>query len=332
MKNQPDAPEQGQNKTFLYLMLGFTAFFILCFVAIVLFVHGVVSKANGGGQTALFSGSGDSIDLIEIAGPITDSDDVVKRIRCFKKNGEKALIIRLNSPGGAVAPSQEIYSEILSARADKKIVVASMSSLAASGAYYIASACDKIVADPGTLTGSIGVIAEFPEASGLFKKVGVDFQTIKSGKLKDTGSFSRPMNEEDRAYLQDMIDDVFHQFLAAVIDGRRDAFKNKLALILKVKPDSIKDEQIKNYILPYADGRAVTGKKAYELGMVDQLGNYDDAVQLTATLAGIKDEPNVHEDKSGKFDQLLESVLPFSLFSQLRQYENSSFQLEYKAF
>ena len=332
MKNQPDAPEQGQNKTFLYLMLGFSAFFILCFVAIVLFIHGVVSKANGGGQTALFSGSGDSIDLIEIAGPITDSDDVVKRIRRFKKSGEKALIIRLNSPGGAVAPSQEIYSEILSARADKKIVVASMSSLAASGAYYIASACDKIVADPGTLTGSIGVIAEFPEASGLFKKVGVDFQTIKSGKLKDTGSFSRPMNEEDRAYLQDMIDDVFHQFLAAVIDGRRDAFKNKLALILKVKPDSIKDEQIKNYILPYADGRAVTGKKAYELGMVDQLGNYDDAVQLTATLAGIKDEPNVHEDKSGKFDQLLESVLPFSLFSQLRQYENSSFQLEYKAF
>ena len=332
MKNQPDAPEQGQNKTFLYLMLGFSAFFILCFVAIVLFVHGVVSKANGGGQTALFSGSGDSIDLIEIAGPITDSDDVVKRIRRFKKSGEKALIIRLNSPGGAVAPSQEIYSEILSARVDKKIVVASMSSLAASGAYYIASACDKILADPGTLTGSIGVIAEFPEASGLFKKVGVDFQTIKSGKLKDTGSFSRPMNEEDRAYLQDMIDDVFHQFLAAVIDGRRDAFKNKLALILKVKPDSIKDEQIKNYILPYADGRAVTGKKAYELGMVDQLGNYDDAVQLTATLAGIKDEPNVHEDKSGKFDQLLESVLPFSLFSQLRQYENSSFQLEYKAF
>ena len=332
MKNQPDAPEQGQNKTFLYLMLGFSAFFILCFVAIVLFIHGVVSKANGGGQTALFSGSGDSIDLIEIAGPITDSDDVVKRIRRFKKSGEKALIIRLNSPGGAVAPSQEIYSEILSARADKKIVVASMSSLAASGAYYIASACDKIVADPGTLTGSIGVIAEFPEASGLFKKVGVDFQTIKSGKLKDTGSFSRPMNDEDRAYLQDMIDDVFHQFLAAVIDGRRDAFKNKLALILKVKPDSIKDEQIKNYILPYADGRAVTGKKAYELGMVDQLGNYDDAVQLTATLAGIKDEPNVHEDKSGKFDQLLESVLPFSLFSQLRQYENSSFQLEYKAF
>ncbi|HXL74095.1 MAG TPA: signal peptide peptidase SppA [bacterium] len=331
MKNQPAVPEQGQNKTFLYLMLGFTAFFVLSFIVIVFFIHSIVSKANGG-ETALFSGSGDGIDLIEIEGAITDSDDVVKRIRRFKKSSEKALIIRLNSPGGAVAPSQEIYYEILSARQDKKIVVASMSSLAASGAYYIAAACDKIVADPGTLTGSIGVIAEFPEASGLFKKVGVNFQTIKSGKLKDTGSFSRPMNEEDRAYLQDTVNDVYHQFLDAVIDGRRQAFKDKLAVILKVKADKINDEQIKNYILPYADGRAVTGKKAFELGMVDQLGNYDDAVQLTATLAGIKGEPNVHPDKSGKFDQLLDSVLPFSLFSQLRQYGNSSFQLEYKAF
>ncbi len=329
MKNQPKSPEQGQNKTFLYLMLGFTAFFILCFVAVVLFIHGIVTKSNGG-QTALFSSSDDGIDLIEIDGPIVSSDDVVKRIRRFKKGSEKALIIRLDSPGGAVAPSQEIYSEILSARANKKIVVASMSSLAASGAYYIAAACDKIVANPGTLTGSIGVIAEFPEVSGLFKKVGIDYQTIKSGKLKDTGSFSRPMNEEDRAYLQDTVNDVFHQFLDAVIDGRRDAFKNKLTAILKVKADSIKDEQIKNYILPYADGRAVTGKKAFELGMVDKLGNYDDAVQLAADLAGIKGEPNVHADKSGKFDQLLDGILPFSLLGQLRQ--NTSFQLEYKAF
>jgi len=331
MKNQPIAPEQGQNKTFLYLMLGFTAFFVLSFIVIIFFIHSIVSKANGG-QTALFSSSDDSIDLIEIDGPITDSDDVVKRIRRFKKSSEKALIIRLNSPGGAVAPSQEIYSEILSARQDKKIVVASMSSLAASGAYYIAAACDKIVANPGTLTGSIGVIAEFPEASGLLKKVGVNFQTIKSGKLKDTGSFSRPMNAEDRTYLQDTVNDVYHQFLDAVLAGRKEALKNKLALLLKVKPDTIKDEQIKNYILPYADGRAVTGNKAFELGLVDQLGNYDDAVQLTVDLAGIKGEPNVHSDKAGKLDQLLDSILPFSLFSQLRQYGNSSFQLEYKAF
>src|ERR1700677_1009537 len=171
MKNQPAVPEQGQNKTFLYLMLGFTAFFVLSFIVIVFFIHSIVSKANGG-ETALFSGSGDGIDLIEIEGAITDSDDVVKRIRRFKKSSEKALIIRLNSPGGAVAPSQEIYYEILSARQDKKIVAASIASLTAYSAYYIAAGCDKIVADPGTLTGSIGVIAEFPEAPGLFKKVG----------------------------------------------------------------------------------------------------------------------------------------------------------------
>lgn len=329
MKNEPTKPSDGQNKTFLYLLMGFVAFFVLCFFLVVFSIHHVMSKA--GGDSSFLSDS-DDIDLIEIDGPIYESDDTVRRIRRFKKSSEKALIIRLNSPGGAVAPSQEIYSEILSARQDKKIVVASMSSLAASGAYYIAAACDKIVADPGTLTGSIGVIAEFPEASGLLKKVGVDFQTIKSGKFKDTGSFSRPMNLDEKAYLQETIDDVFHQFLDAVVDGRRQALKEVLAKNLKVKIDSITDAQIKNYILPYADGRAVTGNKAFELGLVDQLGNYDDAVQLTASLAGIKGEPNVHLDKSEKFDQLLDSILPFSLLSQLRQYGNSSFQLEYRAF
>jgi len=330
MKNKPTTPAQGQNKTFLYLLIGFVAFFIISFIFIVFFIHHAVSKA--GGHSSFLYDSGE-IDLIEINGPIYQSDDIVRRIRRFKKGSDKALIVRLNSPGGAVAPSQEIYSEILSARQDnKKIVVASMSSLAASGAYYIAAACDKIVANPGTLTGSIGVIAEFPEASGLLKKVGVDFQTIKSGKFKDTGSFSRPMNLEERAYLQDTVDDVFHQFLDAVIDGRKESLKEALAKRLKVKPAAIKDIQVKNYIFPYADGRAITGHKAFELGLIDKLGNYDDAVQLTASLAGIKGEPTVHADKSAKFDQILDSILPFSLFSQLRQYGNSSFQLEYRVF
>ncbi|HTA77272.1 MAG TPA: signal peptide peptidase SppA [bacterium] len=330
MKNQSTTPSQGQNKTFLYLLLGFAGFFILSFIFIVFFIHHAVSKS--GGHSSFLSGSSE-IDLIEIDGAIYQSDDIVRRIRRFKKSSDKALILRLNSPGGAVAPSQEIYSEILSARQDnKKIVVASMSSLAASGAYYIAAACDKIVANPGTLTGSIGVIAEFPDASGLLKKVGVDFQTIKSGKFKDTGSFSRPMNKEERAYLQETVDDVFHQFFDAVVDGRKQPLKEALAKRLKVKAGTINDLQIKNYILPYADGRAITGHKAFELGLVDKLGNYDDAVQLTATLAGIKGEPTVHADKPGKFDQLLDSILPFSLTSQLRQYSNSSLQLEYRAF
>ena len=333
MKNQPLAPSSSsQNKTFFYVLLGFVGFFVMCFILIIFTVHSAVKKMSGGGHSS-FLASSDEIDLIEIDGSIYQSDEIVRKIRRFKKGDQKALIIRLNSPGGAVAPSQEIYSAIMSARQDKKkIVVASMSSLAASGAYYIAAACDKIVANPGTLTGSIGVIAEFPEASGLLKKVGVDFQTIKSGKFKDTGSFSRPMNLEERAYLQDTVNDVFHQFLDAVVEGRSQGVKAVLAKRLKVKADSIKEEQVKNFILPFADGRAITGHKAFELGLVDELGNYDDAVKLTASLAGINGEPEVHEDKSGKFDQLLDSVLPFSLFSQLKQYQNSSFQLEYRAF
>src|SRR5258708_20270969 len=187
-----------QSKTFLYVLLGFGGFFILSFVFVVVFIQHVVGKATG----TSFLPSSDEITLIEIQGPIYQSDDVVRRIKKFKKSSKKALIIRLNSPGGAVAPSQEIYSEILSARSAKKIVVASMSSLAASGAYYIAAACDKIIANPGTVTGSIGVIAEFPDASGLLKKVGLNFQTVKSGKFKDKGAFNRPINPHQREYLQ----------------------------------------------------------------------------------------------------------------------------------
>src|SRR5579872_341604 len=202
------------NRKFLYVLIGFGALFLFSFILVVGIIQHMVDKSTG----ASFLPSSDEITLIEIQGPIYQSDDVVRRIKKFKKSSKKALLLRLNSPGGAVAPSQEIYSEILSARASKKIVVASMSSLAASGAYYIAAACDKIVANPGTLTGSIGVIAEFPDASGLLKKVGLNFQTVKSGKFKDTGAFSRPMDPMERAYLQETINDVFHQFLDSVIE------------------------------------------------------------------------------------------------------------------
>lgn len=323
MKNTPPTPEKP-NKTFFYLLIGFFAFFILSFIFVIYSIQHVIGKVT---NTSLLSNS-DEIALIEIQGPIYQSDDIVRRIRRFKKSSKKALIIRLNSPGGAVAPSQEIYSEILSARQDKKIVVASMSSLAASGAYYIAAACDKIVANPGTLTGSIGVIAEFPDASGLLKKVGLDFQTIKSGKFKDTGSFSRPMNPQERAYLQETINDVFQQFLNSVIDGRRVVFQTHLAKLLKEEPKKITDLQIKNYVLPYADGRVLTGQKAFELGFIDQLGNYYDAVRLTADLAGIKGDPNVRADESGKLNQLLDGILPFSFLTK----SSGSFQLEYRAF
>jgi protease IV len=312
------------NRTFLYVLLGFFGFFIFSFLFVIYAIQHVVGKTTG---TSLLSSS-DEIAMIEIQGPIYQSDDVVRRIKRFKKGSKKALIIRLNSPGGAVAPSQEIYTEILSARESKKIVVASMSSLAASGAYYIAAACDKIVANPGTVTGSIGVIAEFPDASVLLRKVGFEVQTIKSGKFKDTGAFNRPMNPQERAYLQETIDDVFQQFLGSVVEGRRKVLQEKLAGRLGKKADMVTDQEIKNYVLPYADGRVITGRKALELGLVDKLGNYYDAVQLTADLAGIKGEPSVRIDQSAKLDQLLNGLLPFSFFSK----SNGGFQLEYRAF
>jgi protease IV len=317
-----EAPKK--NKTILYVVLIFTGFLVLSFIFLVIAIQHLFGKAGTG---SLLS-SNNEIALIEIEGPIYQSDDLVRMIKNFRKSSQKALILRLDSPGGVVAPSQEIYSEILSARQDKKIVVASMASLAASGAYYIASACDKIVANPGTLTGSIGVIWHVPEASGLFKKVGLNYQTIKSGKFKDTGSMDRPMTPQEREYVQETINEVFGQFLDAVIQGRREAFQNHAAKGLGKKPQDVSDLEIKNYIIPYADGRVLTGEKAFELGFVDQLGNYEDAVQLTADLAGMKGEPTVRFDRPARFEQYLKGLLPFSIFSKW----DGDNLLEYRAF
>ena len=318
-------PPQPQNRTFLYLylLLGFIVFFIFSFIFVVYSVQRVFGKT-----TSSLMSSSDNITLIEIQGPIYQSDDIVRRIKRFKKSSQKALILRLNSPGGAVAPSQEIYSEILSARESKKIVVASMASLAASGAYYIASACNKIVANPGTSTGSIGVIAEFPDASMLLKKVGLNFQTIKSGQFKDTGTFNRPLSPLEKTYIQETINDVFQQFFDAIIKSRKQVFQEKLAFLKKRKAFQITEQEIRAHVLAYADGRVLTGKKAYELGFVDKLGNYYDAVQLAADLAGIKGEPAVHLDEPAKLEQFLSGLLPFSFLAKT----GNSFELDYRAF
>jgi protease-4 len=289
-------------------LLGFSVFFILSLV----FVAHAIRTALGAPEGTDFLSSDSEIALIEIEGPIFESDTLVKRIRRFTKGPNKALLLRLNSPGGAVAPSQEIHHEILRAREGKKIVVASMSSLGASGAYYIAAACDRIVANPGTLTGSIGVIADFPEGSALLRKVGLQFQTIKSGNLKDSGSFSRPMGPADRAYWQETIDEVFRQFLESVIQGRSTAIKEKLAQLSKRRPEQVTEREVRRHVGPYVDGRVLTGQKAFELGLVDRLGNYHEAVRLTAELAGIKGEPKVRPDRSAKFNKFLQNLAPFS--------------------
>ncbi len=242
---------------------------------------------------------GEKIGLIRVEGVILDSRGVIEQLKEYSKNSSiKAIVLRVDSPGGGVAPAQEIYDEVKKIKAKKKVVV-SMGSMAASGGYYIASPADRIVANPGTLTGSIGVIMEIPNFEGLMKKIGVKTEVIKSGKHKDLASAFRTMGKEERKILQAALDDVHNQFIQAVSEGR-----------------NMKIEDIRRL----ADGRVFTGRKAKELGLVDELGNLEYAIKLAAELSGIKGEPDVVEEKEkfnifellqGKFSgELVKEVFP----------------------
>jgi len=228
---------------------------------------------------ALFQKSiplGNKVALVSIEGPIIDSLDIVDEIKEHAKDHSiKAIILRIDSPGGAVGPSQEIYDEVKKASAEKHIVV-SMGSIAASGGYYIASPADMIFANPGTLTGSIGVIMEIPNLEGLMTKIGVRTEVIKSGRHKDMASAFRKMEKEDRELLQGVLDNVHEQFIRAVAEGR------------KLSVDGIR---------PIADGRIFTGEQAKGLRLVDELGTLEDAIGKAAELAGISGEPEVVSKK-----------------------------------
>jgi protease-4 len=228
---------------------------------------------------------GEKVALVHVTGVIIDSEDVIEELKDHAKDASvKAIVIRINSPGGAVAPSQEIYKEILKIRETKK-VVASMGAVAASGGYYIAAPADKIVANEGTLTGSIGVIMELPNVSGLMKKIGVETQVIKSGRHKDLASVFKSLTPEERKILQTVLDDVHDQFIEAVAASR-----------------GMKFDEIKNL----ADGRIFTGRMAKEIGLVDELGNLEDAIMLAGKLTGIEGEPDVlrKKDRFSFFDML----------------------------
>jgi protease-4 len=225
------------------------------------------------------------VALIRIEGPILDSKSAVDEIKEYSKDSSiKAIILRIDSPGGAVAPSQEIYSEVKKAVAKKKVVV-SMGSIAASGGYYIASPATRIVANPGTLTGSIGVIMEIPNIEGLLNKIGIKTEVIKSGKNKDIGSMFRGMKKEERELLQGLMDNVHEQFIRAVAEGR----KKKVEDVRQI-----------------ADGRVFTGEQALSYGLVDELGTLEDTTKVAAKLAGITEEPEVvsKKDKVSIFDIL----------------------------
>ena len=221
---------------------------------------------------------GERVAVVRIEGVIVDSRDAIEELRKFREHpGVKAIVLRIDSPGGGVVASQEIYSEVLKTRTDGKVkVVASMGNLAASGGYYIAAATDKIVANPGTLTGSIGVIMELANVRGLMEKVGVQSVVIKSGKHKDLASPFRTMSAEDRALLQGVLDDVHDQFIQAVAAGRA----------MKV-----------NQVRDLADGRVFTGRQARTAKLVDELGDLQDAIKLAGKMGGIAGEPRVVETR-----------------------------------
>ena len=219
---------------------------------------------------------GDRIALIRVEGLITDSKEATEDIKEYVKNPSiKAIVLRIDSPGGAVGPAQEIYEEVRKAAAKKKVIV-SMGSVAASGGYYIASPATKIIANPGTLTGSIGVIMEIPNISGLMDKLGIKTEVVKSGRHKDIASIFRGIGKEEREILQGVLDNVHSQFIKAVAEGRN------------MLPSDV--EKI-------ADGRVFTGEQALKEGLIDELGDLEDAVQAAAKLSGIKGEPAIVSKK-----------------------------------
>ncbi|OGW37358.1 MAG: multidrug transporter [Nitrospirae bacterium RBG_13_39_12] len=219
---------------------------------------------------------GERIALIRIEGMIVDSKDTIDEIKDYTKNPMiKAIVLRIDSPGGAVAPAQEIYEELKKTVAKKKVVV-SMGSIAASGGYYIASPATRIIANPGTLTGSIGVIMEIPNIEGLMNKFGIKTEVVKSGRHKDMASIFRGIKKEEREILQNVLDNVHEQFIKAVAEGR------------KMLYDDVKQ---------IADGRIFTGEQALKAGLIDELGTLEDAIQSAAKLSGIKGEPVVVSKK-----------------------------------
>ncbi len=244
----------------------------------------LMSVLEGGGLPV-----GQKVAVVELEGIILQADGVVRELNEHRENASvRAVVIRVNSPGGVVAPTQEIYSAIQRLRKSGKPVVASLGSVAASGGYYVATAADRIYASPGTLTGSIGVIMQMANLEGLLKKVGVDYVVVKSGQYKDIGNIARPMTPEERRMLQALLDDVYEQFVDAVAQGR--------------KLD-------KATVEGFADGRIVSGQQAKQLKMVDALGGLDDAIEAAATLAGLPPKPRL--------------ILPrrrFSIFDVLKEY------------
>ncbi|MDR3608094.1 MAG: signal peptide peptidase SppA [Oligoflexia bacterium] len=253
----------------LFMVLALSAVFFVLFLCLSGFLY---YRSGGGGnhasRAAIFSSG--AVGIVELNGVIMDSKKTLRRLRDFEERDDiKAVVLRLNSPGGAVAPSQEIYQAV---KNYKKPIVASMSSVAASGAFYVAMGAKEVFANPGTITGSIGVIMEFANLEKLYDWAKIRRYVIKTGKFKDVGAEYREMQPEERALLQNMVDDVLVQFKKAVSDGR----KMPLDQVTRI-----------------ADGRVFSGAQAKGLRLVDELGSLQDTVNEAGKLGGIHGKPEV---------------------------------------
>lgn len=265
----------------LFFILCLSAFGVVAVITIVALIWRLAPE-----EKAL---RGEKVAVIEINGPIVDARPTLESLKHFREaTAVKAMVLRIDSPGGGVGPSQEIYAEVLKTRAVKP-VVASMGAIAASGGYYIAAATDGIVANPGTVTGSIGVIMAYTNFRELIERIGLTPVVIKSGNFKDMGSPTREMTPQEKALLQGVIDDMHQQFVAAIADGR---------------------EMPAEKIAALADGRIFSGKQAKAEGLVDRLGNFEDAVDWAGELGGISGSVSTVYEEEDKF-KLLRYVMNF---------------------
>ncbi|MCD6186798.1 MAG: signal peptide peptidase SppA [Desulfuromusa sp.] len=268
-----------------FLMASLTVAGIFIFFLLVIFTAGMF-----GAGSALVS-VGDKIGILEVEGAISDSRLMTAQIKEFREQSNiKAVVVRIDSPGGGVAPSQEIYTE-LKRLAEEKPLIVSMGSVAASGGYYLAVAAEHIFANPGTITGSIGVIMSFQNYQELMGKVGVQTEVVKSGRFKDIGSATRSFTEADRFLLQGVIDDVHQQFVEAISAGRNMPIDR---------------------LQPFVDGRIFTGRQAKNIGLIDELGTLDDAIKYAAKVAGIDEESDLvypEPEKINLIDRYLQSAM-----------------------
>ncbi|MBU0992037.1 MAG: signal peptide peptidase SppA [Proteobacteria bacterium] len=281
----------------------------ICAVSVTL-ISLLFTFGSKGADYEVYNGvPGERVGVVELIGVISDAKKVIRDIKTFREDkAVKAIVLRIDSPGGGVGPSQEIYREIEKTKEMKKIIIASMGSVAASGGYYAASATDGIMANPGTITGSIGVIMGYTNFKEIFEKIGLLPVVIKSGEFKDMGSPVRDMTEKEKQILQGFVDKVHQQFVNDVAKGRN--------------MDLVKMGEL-------ADGRIYSGEEALELGLIDRMGNLEDAIEWAGRLGGIEGDVSAVYIKENKLS-LLRYLSDSSLDEMMNHFIGNSIYADYR--